>query len=60
MFINFNTFYSGWDLTQKWRCRYEKNNSNYKVSYIRNGRIIVYSINTDSKRYIVYRKIKAF
>ena len=38
----------------------EKNNSNYKVSYIRNGRIIVYSINTDSKRYIVYRKIKTF
>lgn len=40
---------------QKWRCRYEKNNSNYKVSYIRNGCIIVYSINTDSKRYIEYR-----
>lgn len=56
----YNIFSSVLVLITKWRCRYEKNNSNYKVSYIRNGCIIVYSINTDSKRYIVYRKIKAF
>ena len=59
MFTNFSTSSSVLVLITKWRCRYGKNNSNYKVSYIRNGCIIVYSINTDSKRCIVYHKIKA-